>query len=104
MQRKVHGRADPKPPNSGCLPLLSRDGCPMNLCPTLHGPLQGGVGRPVAEKSLLTSIGGRVRQTRTEIQTVKLKGHTSSEQVHTNFLLHTPHDRTNQLAVTIQIS
>ena len=59
---------------------------------------QGGVGRPVAEKSLLTSIGGRVRQTRTEIQTVKLKGHTSSEQVHTNFLLHTPHDRTNQLA------
>ena len=39
-----------------------------------------------------------MRQTRTELQTVKLEGHTSSEQVHTNFLLHTPHDRTNQLA------
>ena len=31
-----------------------------------------------------------MRQTRTEIHTVKLKGHASSEQVHTNFLLHTP--------------
>jgi len=60
MQRKVHGRADPQRPNSGCLPLLSRDGYPMNL----HSPLQGGVGRPVADFVLLTSTGGRVRQTR----------------------------------------
>ena len=41
---KFTGELIPKRPNSGCLPLLSQDGCPMNLCPTLHGPLQGGVG------------------------------------------------------------
>ena len=56
MQRKFHRRPDPIRPNSGSLPLLSRDGCPMNLRPTLYDPLQGGVGRPVAKIPLLTGI------------------------------------------------